>query len=316
MNFDRAMDYVGLLKRNFLIACKLDVQTQKPGNVSFDSSGFGMTGQDFINSSNACAPLVVQTGLELGEKIYLATKESVRATGCNTNLGIILLCVPVLHVLQKLGEEGFNKLDDPLAFLQAELMKTIHAIDLKQSKLIYDAIVYANPGGLGEDGEMDVRSTNKKIIDAMRQAKDKDFIAKQYFSGFFEILKQPVLQENFRRQWINGEKPIDSCARQSLACLIYFYWLTNIRDSHIQRKFGLRAAEFVKKKATKVFQDQINFENVLNKVNNGKIRLPNRPRIRQFDEFLKVRGLNPGTSADITVCSLLIFGLLEPDYSA
>ena len=50
-----------------------------------------------------------------------------------------------------------------------------------------------------------------KIIDAMRQAKDKDFIAKQYFSGFFEILKQPVLQENFRRQWINKEKPVNPC---------------------------------------------------------------------------------------------------------
>ena len=72
----------------------------------------------------------------------------------------------------------------------------------------------------------------------------------------------------------------------------------------------------MRKKATKVFHDQIHFENALNKVNNGKLRLPNRSRIRQFDEFLKVRGLNPGTSADITVCSLLIFGLLEPDYSA
>ena len=44
--------------------------------------------------------------------------------------------------------------------------------------------------------------------------------------------------------------------------------------------------------------------------------MPNWSRIRQFDEFLKVQGINPGTSADVTVCSLLIFGLLEPDYSA
>ena len=310
------MDYLGSLKRNFLIACQLDVQALKPGNVSFNSSGYGMTGQDFINSSEVCAPLMVQPGLKLGEKIYLATKESIKAVGCNTNLGIILLCAPVLHVMQKLADEELRRLVDPLDFLQAELMKTICKIDLDQSKLIYDAIVHANPGGLGEDREMDVRFTNVKIIDAMRQAKDKDFIAKQYFSGFSEILSQPVLRENFRRQWMNKEKPINPRGRQSLASLIYFYWLTNNRDSHIQRKFGLRVAEFVKKKAIKVFQDQINFENVLNKVNNGKMDLPNRSRIRQFDEFLKVRGLNPGTSADITVCSLLIFGLLEPDYLA
>ena len=310
------MNNLGLLKRNFLIACRLDVQTLKPGNVSFNSSGFGMTGQDFINSSKACASLLVRPGLNLGEKIYLATKESIKVTGCNTNLGIILLCAPVLHVIQKLTEEEFKKLVNPLTYLQEELIKAINAIDSNQSKLIYDAIVHANPGGLGEDREMDVRFTNVKVIDAMRQAKDKDFIAKQYFSGFFEILKQPVLQENFRRQWTNKEKPINPCGRQSLASLIYFYWLTNNRDSHIQRKFGLRVAEFVRKKTIKIFQGQINFENVLNKVNNGKIRLPNRSRIRQFDEFLKVRGLNPGTSADITVCSLLIFGLLEPDYSA
>ena len=86
------MDYLGSLKRNFLIACKLDVQTLKPGNVSFNSSGYGMTGQDFINSSEVCAPLMVQPGLKLGEKIYLATKESIKAVGCNTNLGLFL-CV-------------------------------------------------------------------------------------------------------------------------------------------------------------------------------------------------------------------------------
>ena len=110
-----------------------------------------------------------------------------------------------------------------------------------------------------------------KIIDAMRQAKEKDFIAKQYFSGFFEILQQPILQKGFRRQWVNLEKPVNLCSRQSLTSLIYFYWLTHIRDSHIQRKFGLRTAEFVRKKAIKFFQDQIHFENVLNKVNNGKM---------------------------------------------
>ena len=38
------MDYLGSLKRNFLIACQLDVQALKPGNVSFNLGG--MTGQD------------------------------------------------------------------------------------------------------------------------------------------------------------------------------------------------------------------------------------------------------------------------------
>ena len=118
------MDYLGSLKRNFLIACQLDVQTLKPGNVSFDSSGFGMTAENFINSSNACASLLIRPHLELGEKIHLATKESIKAVGCNTNLGIILLCAPVLHVMQKLADEELRRLVDPLDFLQAELKKT------------------------------------------------------------------------------------------------------------------------------------------------------------------------------------------------
>ena len=66
----------------------------------------------------------MQPGLKLGEKIYLATKESVKVAGCNTNLGIILLCAPVLHVIQKLTEEGFKRLDNPLAYLQEELIKS------------------------------------------------------------------------------------------------------------------------------------------------------------------------------------------------
>ena len=310
------MDFVGFLKKNFLMACRLDVETPKPGNVSFNSSGFNMTGRDFIQSSNACAHVVVDPGLEIGEKIFLAITESIKVTGCNTNLGIILLYVPVLHVFQKLGEKKFNKLNDPLSYLQTELSKTISAIDSNQSKFIYDAIVCANPGGLGKNKHMDVNSTQEKIIDAMRYAKDKDFIAKQYFSGFFNILEQPVLRERFRKQWIQNEELFSQHSRQCLTSLIYFYWLTSVPDSHIQRKFGPRIAEMVRKKAVKIFGGQIDFENVVNKVKNGKLSLLASARIRQFDEFLKVRGLNPGTSADITVCSLLIFGLLEPDYLA
>ena len=124
------MIHSDLLKRNFLIACQLDVETLKPGNVSFNSPGFGMTAENFINSSNACASLLVRPQLKLGEKIYLATKESIKAAGCNTNLGIILLCAPVLHVMQKLAEDKFKGLVDPLAYLQAELIKTIHAMAL------------------------------------------------------------------------------------------------------------------------------------------------------------------------------------------
>ena len=68
------MDYLDLLKRNFLIACQLDVQTLKPGNVSFNSSGFGMTGQDFINSSNCLCTIIGAAGVKTWRKNIFSNK--------------------------------------------------------------------------------------------------------------------------------------------------------------------------------------------------------------------------------------------------
>jgi triphosphoribosyl-dephospho-CoA synthase len=71
-------------------------------------------------------------------------------------------------------------------------------------------------------------------------------------------------------------------------------FLAHLPDSHIARKFGVERAQAVRAMAQpfdKLMQDTADPERIA-------------PRLMAFDAELKSAGLNPGTSADLTVASL------------
>src|SRR5689334_5061654 len=79
----------------FLWACELDVACVKPGNVSVASPGHRMTAELFVASAHAaCGPLT-RSGATVGARIEAAIARTREAAGCNTNLGIVLLCAPL-----------------------------------------------------------------------------------------------------------------------------------------------------------------------------------------------------------------------------
>ena len=80
----------------FLRACELDVTVRKPGNVSVASPGHGMTAEQFIASAEAAAAPLFEPGRS-GRRAHRARGRRRRwaAAGCNTNLGIVLLCAPI-----------------------------------------------------------------------------------------------------------------------------------------------------------------------------------------------------------------------------
>jgi triphosphoribosyl-dephospho-CoA synthase len=55
-----------------------------------------MTVEDFRISAQQSAEPITRAANGLGERIYYAVKATREAVGCNTNLGIILLCAPLL----------------------------------------------------------------------------------------------------------------------------------------------------------------------------------------------------------------------------
>jgi triphosphoribosyl-dephospho-CoA synthetase len=75
--------------------------------------------------------------------------------------------------------------------------------------------------------------------------------------------------------------------------------MASIRDSHIERKFGGGIAEQVK----------VESGIIAKKFNNSLDPEMSMELLRCFDRDLKARNYNPGTSADLTATSLLVFNL-------
>ena len=88
-------------------ACEVDVQAFKPGNVSVYADGHDMTVADFRTSAKVSAEPLCNPDYSLGEKIYYAVKATREAVGCNTNLGIILLCAPLIQAISH-KNPGYN----------------------------------------------------------------------------------------------------------------------------------------------------------------------------------------------------------------
>src|ERR1700761_5786289 len=90
----------------FLEACALDVATPKPGNVSAQSPGHGMTADQFVASAHASLDALFTPGARVGQRILDAITRTRAVAGCNTNLGIVLLVAPLAAALDRLDDRG------------------------------------------------------------------------------------------------------------------------------------------------------------------------------------------------------------------
>jgi triphosphoribosyl-dephospho-CoA synthase len=263
----------------FIRACHAELQALKPGNVHVHADGHGMSVADFEASAVAAAPHIARAGARVGARILGAVEATREAVGQNTNLGIILLAAPLAAAAEKVREVG----------LRAALAETLADLDQEDATLAFRAIALANPGGLGEAPEHDVRGPAAiTLLEAMRIAAPRDRVAYQYASDYADIfdLGLPAAQA--------ATDLTDAAAK------IYWGFLTAIPDSHIVRKFGAAKAEAVRSMARAVDASL-------------KITATDAERVKQFlnlDALLKSDGVNPGTSADLTVTTLFASILL------
>jgi triphosphoribosyl-dephospho-CoA synthase len=123
----------------------------------------------------------------------------------------------------------------------------------------------------------------------MRLAAGRDRVARQYASGYADVFEIGVAR-------------LITARRQGLPAtwattLAFLDFLAGFPDSHIARKHGDAAAEAVRNEAETLRRALPADETA------------SFPALLAFDRSLKERGLNPGTSADLTVASLLALEL-------
>jgi triphosphoribosyl-dephospho-CoA synthase len=260
-------------------ACEIELQAFKPGNVSVYADGHGMSVGDFRVSAEVSSTSLCNPSYSLGEKIFYSVKATRDAVGCNTNLGIILLCAPLI--------QAASTVNDDVTLRQA-LSQVLRLTTISDADWVFKAIALANPGGLGESDEQDVHNPpTVTLTQAMEIAADKDRIALQYASGYKDIFDFAVLRYNAAlSQWRD---------KSWAATFVYAELLAQYPDSHIERKHGNKYTEWV---ATRMRQFLEEF---------GQATDPKQSMQTLFclDAEFKSIGVNPGTTADMTVATVL-----------
>lgn len=268
----------------FLAACRAELDALKPGNVHRHSAGHGMDVAHFERAAEAAAGPIADPSLSVGKRILRATEASVAATGLNTNLGIVLLCAPLA---QAASETTFA------IGLRRRLDMILAALDEQDATDAFAAIRIANPAGLGQVDEGDVRDNPDRLtlIKAMYLAAERDRIANAYVTAYSDIFDfaLPVFQDA-RRVAIDSDLAVTT---------LHMSLLAEFPDTHISRKYGAAAAEEIREEARAL-------KAYWSPVASAKSMAP----LIEFDAKMKTKGRNPGTTADFVVATLFVAGLI------
>lgn len=319
-------------------ACLAELCALKPGNVHIFADGHGMQVDDLRISAKVSAPFMghppwkfgdwkfrhqgkdVPQGKDVsqekdvsqgnvGKRIALAQRATWQVTGCNTNLGILLLAAPIVQAAHQSGGKCKNRED----FIRI-LHQVLHDLDAQDTRFTYRAIRMAAPAGLGSSPVYDVRAPSHAPLHArshaplcsqshaplharshaplgvvMHSAQQRDGIARQYAQGFADIFnaEQHVLSNAVASHGDYGRAITTT----------YLDFLCRFPDTHVQRKYGTALASELQQQA----------QNITSKKNPP----PSHNDLLAWDSTLKKRKINPGTSADFTVATLLVHFLSD-----
>ena len=268
------------LKSAYLFSCKKDIELIKPGNVNLLSSHKDTKAQDYLDSAILSSKELFNQNYSLGKRILESVNVTRSQVNVNTNLGIILLCAPVIQ-----SYIDFNNLD-----LREGIKKTLSTRSIKDTHDLCAAINISSPGGLGDSDMYDTASyPNASIKQIMDYSQEYDRISYQYSHNFSDIFDFIIPKLEFLNQRYES---LDI----SLS-LLFIEILAKIPDSHISRKFGDKIAKKTSNNAHDLLKilDREHDPDYLAKALNN------------LDYEYKKKGINPGTTADLLVASLMIY---------
>lgn len=264
------------------LSCLLEASTPKPGNVSFRRAFPDMDYLDFVKSAVAIGPVVTRAAQEpVGLVILQAVQEVRRWTQANTNLGTILLLVPLARAACLGGG------------LRQRLSEVLRGLTVEDARWTYEAIRLANPGGLGRVEAQDVWNTPTVTLrEAMRLAAERDAVAREYVTDYAITFQVGV--PSLREARSKG-LPLPTAVVFAFLCI-----LSEVPDTLIARKRGLQEAREASRKARAILaQGDLESRQA-------------QAQLRALDRWLRRCGnaRNPGTTADL-VCATLFAVLWE-----
>jgi triphosphoribosyl-dephospho-CoA synthase len=252
----------------------LEVSAAKPGNITPAHDFSDTTYADMVRSALALGPVFARPRVlsrNVGELIADGVRATAGVAGANTNLGIVLLFAPLARGAMT------RQAHEPL---RAAVERVLAGLDVADAVAAFAAIASAQPGGLGEAPEHDVRAPARvSLREAMAAAAHRDSIASEYATGYAIVFG-------------TGLGLLDDALRAGLSTLdaivsLHVGLLASRPDTLIARKAGPEAAQAVSAAAREV-----------------------RDGVRstaEFDASLRGAGnrLNPGTTADLVAATLL-----------
>lgn len=264
------------------IACVWEATARKHGNVHPGAPFADVEFTDFVIAAGVLGHVLGrwQRGPgfapSVGRAVMLGGGHSRYWVGSNTNLGIALLLVPLA-------------VPNDTHHFRSDIARVLNGLTVEDARYVYEAIRLANPGGLGDAPEQDVRQEpTVTLLEAMKLAADRDMVARQYANGFADVFDfgTPAFLDAFGRFGCVEAAIIDSQLR----------WLAAYPDSLIGRKNGPAVAEDVRQRAAEVQRL-------------GGIATPEGRRAGvALDKYLRSDGnkLNPGTTADLITACLFV----------
>jgi triphosphoribosyl-dephospho-CoA synthase len=263
------------LCRQVQLACLLEVSAAKPGNVTPAHNFSDTTFADMVRSALALGPafaLERACRRGVGELIEGGVRATASVTDSNTNLGIVLLFAPLARAA------ATQRADERL---RSATERVLGGLTVDDATAAFAAIVAAQPGGLGDAPEHDVRTAARvSLRAAMAAAAHRDSIASEYATGYAIVFDTgvPMLESALR----DGEPTLEAIVS------LHVGLLASRPDTLIARKAGLAAARAVSAAAREV-------------------RAGARS-LTDFDDSLRGpdHRLNPGTTADLVAATLLV----------
>ena len=261
-------------------ACLLELKAIKPGNVGYHADGHGMKVEQFEISAKESSKGLFANSSCVGERIYNAVSNTNTAVGENTNLGIILLCAPIVEALN-------TSIDvNQLRYL---LKNVLSNLSIEDAEFAYKAIQLAMPGGMGEVAEQDVsHAPSVTLLEAMKMSALNDRIAYQYAHQYEDIFVHNLpIYQSYLEKW--------GSSQWATTALFLSQWL-RVPDTLIIRKKGLLKAREISDMIAPLASRVLASEDPTDYVSD----------LLSLDSELKQSGINPGTTADITVATLFV----------
>ena len=260
------------------LACIWEATAAKPGNVYRGADFEDMTYVDFLTSAAVIGPILEQVAdLGVGKTILRAVTATREAVATNTNLGMLLLIVPLAAVSSdRRHADGIGEL--------------LLSLTPEDKQAVYRAIQVAQPGGLGKVDQADVHDCSAdevSLLEAMQLAAERDLVARQYTNQFQQVFLTADRLEGCFQQGL----PLNESILHA-----YLQLLADFPDSLVVRKCGAELGYEVQLRAKAVLAA-------------GEPATKNyRQATQDFDFWLRADGnrRNPGTSADLIAAAIFV----------